>query len=137
MESPEFVYEVIIKESMLDMMGHLNHAAYLTVFEEARWDICARQGMTIERMQERGIGLVVIEANIHYRKELRARDRVVIRTRFLDIDRKIWRVSQTMHKDDKELCSTLHIKGAVFHLQERRLILGDAEWRSVFLGKDL
>jgi YbgC/YbaW family acyl-CoA thioester hydrolase len=137
MESIEYHYEVIVRESLLDVMGHLNHAAYLTLFEEARWDICAKQGMTIEAMQERGVGLVVIEAQIQYRKEVRARDRLIIKTRFSDVERKIWRVVQTMEKSSGELCSTIQIKGTVFDLKTRKIIAADAEWRSVFLGQKI
>jgi len=133
-ESIEYRYELIVRESMLDVMGHLNHAAYLTLFEEARWDLCANQGMTIEFMQERGIGLVVIEAQIRYRKEVRARERLIIKTRFSDVERKIWKASQTMEKSSGELCSTIQIKGTVFDLKTRKFISADAEWRSVFLG---
>ncbi len=139
MQSIEYSYEVMVKESMLDVMGHLNHAVYLTLFEEARWDICAIQGMTIERMQERGVGLVVIEAHIQYRKEVRARDRLLIRTQFQAVDRKIWQVSQSMSKSTikDELCATLRLKGAMFDLKQRKIILADQEWRDVFLGKNL
>jgi thioesterase III len=137
MESMEYRYETLVKESMLDVMGHLNHALYLTIFEEARWDICAAQGMTIEKMQERGIGLVIIEAHIQYRKEVRARDQLVIRTRFTDVERKIWRVEQHMEKIDGTPCAHLHLKGGMFDLKQRKMLLADREWRAVFLGSKL
>lgn len=137
MESMEYLYETSIKETMVDSMGHLNHALYLTVFEEARWDMCLVQGMTIEKMHERGIGLVVIEANVQYRKEVCAHDRVLIKTRFLDVHRKIWRVEQTMERADGSICAYLHLKGGMFDLKARKLLLADKEWRAVFLGNNL
>lgn len=137
MESMEYRYETVVKESMVDVMGHLNHASYLTVFEEARWDICAAQDMTIEKMQARGIGLVVIEAHIQYRREVRARDHLVIKTRFLDVDRKIWRVEQTMENAAGTVCSMLQLKGSMFDLKQRKIMLADSEWRAVFLGQKL
>lgn len=137
MESAEYHYETVVKETMVDAMGHLNHASYLTVFEEARWDICTAQNMTIEKMQERGIGLVVIEAHIQYRREVRAGDQLFIKTRFLDVDRKIWRVEQTMENAAGSVCSTVQIKGGMFDLKQRRMLLADSEWRAIFLGKKL
>lgn len=137
MESAEYRYETVVKESMVDSMGHLNHASYLTVFEEARWDICTAQNMTIEKMQERGIGLVVIEANIQYRREVRAGDHLVIRTRFMDVHRKLWRVEQTMENAAGTVCSTVQIKGGMFDLKERKMLLADREWRAIFLGQKL
>jgi acyl-CoA thioester hydrolase len=137
MESTEYRYETVVKETMVDAMGHLNHASYLTVFEEARWDICTAQNMTIEKMQERGIGLVVIEAHIQYRREVRAGDQLLIKTRFLDVDRKIWRVEQTMENATGSVCSTVQIKGGMFDLKQRKMLLADSEWRAIFLGKKL
>ncbi|WP_176736828.1 acyl-CoA thioesterase [Oligoflexus tunisiensis] len=137
MESAEYRYETVVKETMLDAMGHLNHASYLTVFEEARWDMCTAQGMTIEKMQARGIGLVVIEAHIQYRREVRGGEPLLIKTRFLDVHRKIWRVEQTMENAAGTVCSTLHLKGSMFDLRERKILLADSEWRAVFLGQGL
>ncbi len=137
MESTEYRYETVVKESMVDAMGHLNHASYLTVFEEARWDICHAQNMTIEKMQERGIGLVVIEAHIQYRREVRAGDRLLIKTRCMDVERKPWRVEQTMENAEGALCSTVQIKGGMFDLKERKMLLADSEWRAIFLGRKL
>ena len=121
----------------MDSMGHLNHASYLTVFEEARWDICHAQNMTIESMQARGIGLVVIEAHIQYRRELRAGEALLIKTRFRDVHRKLWRVEQTMENAQGQLCSHVEIKGGMFDLKERKMVLADSEWRAVFLGQKL
>jgi acyl-CoA thioester hydrolase len=137
MESAEYRYETVIKDSMLDAMGHLNHASYLTLFEEARWDICKAQNMTPEKMQERGIGLVVIEAHIQYRRELRAGERVLIKTRFRDVDRKIWRVEQSMENAETKVCSSIQIKGGMFDLKQRKILLADPEWRAIFLGEKL
>jgi len=137
MESAEYHYETLVKESMVDAMGHLNHASYLTVFEEARWDICAAQNMTVEKMQARGIGLVVIEAHIQYRREVRAGDQLLIKSRFLDVDRKIWRVEQSMENAAGTVCSLLQLKGAMFDLTNRKILLADSEWRKVFLGNRL
>jgi YbgC/YbaW family acyl-CoA thioester hydrolase len=136
-ESVEYRFETVVKETMLDAMGHLNHAAYLTVFEDARWDLCKAQGMTVEKMLARGIGLVVIEAHIQYRREVRGGEPILIKTRFLDVDRKIWRVEQTMENAAGTVCSTLQLKGGMFDLKQRKILLADSEWRAVFLGKSL
>ncbi|MDQ3235041.1 MAG: acyl-CoA thioesterase [Pseudobdellovibrionaceae bacterium] len=137
MESAQYHFTTVVQSSMVDGQGHLNHAYYLTVFEEARWDICLTQGMTLEKMHERGIGLVVIEANIQYRREVRAGDTLHIKTRFLDVHRKIWRVEQTMENAAGTACSMLQLKGSMFDLKERKILLADREWQAVFLGEKL
>lgn len=137
MDSQEYLYETVVRDEHVDSMGHLNHASYLTIFEEARWDICHAQNVTIESMQARGIGLVVIEAHIQYRREVRAGEALLIKTRFRDVHRKLWRVEQSMENAAGQLCSHVQIKGGMFDLKERKMLLADSEWRAIFLGQKL
>ena len=47
----EFIYTVMIKENHLDTFGHVNNAAYLTLYEEARWDFITKNGYGLEVIQ--------------------------------------------------------------------------------------
>ncbi len=44
MPYPKASYDVLILESHLDTFGHVNNAAYLTLFEESRWDFITKNG---------------------------------------------------------------------------------------------
>jgi hypothetical protein len=35
------------------------------------------------------------------------------------------------------VCSTVQIKGGMFDLKQRKMLLADSEWRAIFLGKKL
>ncbi|MCX6130826.1 MAG: hypothetical protein NTX25_17435, partial [Proteobacteria bacterium] len=89
----------------------------------------------IERIQARGVGLVVIEANIFYRQEIRARERLRIRTQFFHHDKKIWKAKQSMERSNGEICSRLELKACVFDLQKRCILAADPEWQAVFRGE--
>ena len=60
-----------VKSKHCDLYGHVNNASYLTLFEEARWDLVAANGYTLETVKETGKGPVILEANIKYLKEVR------------------------------------------------------------------
>jgi len=48
----EFEYEVQIKEMHLDSFGHVNNAAYVMLYEEARWDFITRNGFGLDYVLE-------------------------------------------------------------------------------------
>ncbi len=52
MPYPKATYEVLILESYLDSFGHVNNAAYLTLFEEARWDFITKNGYGLNKVLE-------------------------------------------------------------------------------------
>lgn len=62
METP--VYEVVIRESHLDTFGHVNNATYLTLFEEARWDIVRSRGFGLDDIKRTGLGPTLLEVNV-------------------------------------------------------------------------
>lgn len=85
-------FPVQIRESHLDVFGHVNNAKHLEIFEEARWDWITRGGFGLKEIFERGIGPVVLEANLRFQREAKNRDRMVVRTRTMEYDGKIGKV---------------------------------------------
>ena len=95
MNSKIFSYPTYIKEIHLDAFGHMNNAAYLTVFEEARWDLITKNGFGIQKINETGLGPTILEVKLKYLRELKARDNVDIQTRLLSYQKKIGILEQT------------------------------------------
>ena len=53
------IYEFLVKEQHLDSFGHVNNAVYLTLFEEARWDLVTQNGYGLEETAKRKLGPVI------------------------------------------------------------------------------
>ena len=49
-----FEYPLVILERHLDMLGHVNNATYLEIFEEARWDFIERRGHGLKNIMASG-----------------------------------------------------------------------------------
>jgi acyl-CoA thioesterase FadM len=73
-----YSYPLIIKEIYLDTFGHVNNATYLTLFEEARWDLITKNGYGLKKIQETGQGPTILEIKLLFLKELRVRENITI-----------------------------------------------------------
>lgn len=132
MDSHWFEHKTLIQETMLDVMGHLNHARYLTLYEEARWQHFYDAGHSLDAMMDAQMGFVVIDAYVSYLKEVKNREWITIRTRFLGMDRKVWTVEQEMIRPDGTQASTIKLKAGVFDLKQRKLRSMDPNWLKTF-----
>lgn len=118
---------MIIYETYLDTFGHMNNAMYLTLFEQARWDLITSNDYGIKKIQETGLGPIILQIDIRFLKELRIRDEVIIETRFISYKKKIGKMIQKMMRG-KEECTTAEITFGLFDMQERKLVLPTPEW---------
>ena len=134
MNAKLFIYPVIIKETYLDIFGHMNHATYLTLFEDARWEWVTQGGYGLKKMMATGIGPVVLEVKICYLKELRLRDEIVIETQFISFEGKIGKFTQKMVRAS-EVCCTAEFTFGLFDIKERKLILPTPEWIQAIAGE--
>ena len=121
-------YPVLIRESHLDVFGHVNNAKYLEIFEEARWDWITRGGFGLKEILERGIGPVVLEANLRFQREAKNRDKMIVRSRTLEYSGKIGKVEQVMTREDGKASCTALFTVALFDTRARKIISPTAEW---------
>lgn len=128
MLSPVFEYEVLIRESHLDVFGHVNNANYLEIFEEARWDLITRNGFGLAEVMARRIGPTILEAHLVFKSELRNRQRVVVKSWLESYERKIGTMVQRMVGErDQVHCEARFVFG-LFDLAARKLVEPTAEW---------
>ena len=127
MDSTIFSYPLIIKEMDLDTFGHVNNARYLTLFEDARWDLITKNGYGLKKIQETGFGPTLLEIKLTFLKELCLREAIVIETQIISYERKIGKLSQKMIRDGEVCCHAEFVMG-LFNLVERKLVLPTAEW---------
>ena len=53
-----------------DHMGHTNVQHYVSMFDQAGWNIFSDLGLTMQFFKQQGRGMAAIEQNIKYKKEL-------------------------------------------------------------------
>lgn len=122
-----FYYPLMIKEAHLDTFGHVNNATYLTLFEEARWDLVTKNGYGLKKIQETGLGPVILEIKLSFLKELFLRDEIIIETKMRAYVKKIAKISQKMIRNNEVCCEAEFIMG-FFDLNKRKLIPPTPEW---------
>lgn len=122
-------YEVLIRESHLDSFGHVNNAAYLELFEEARWEFITRNGYGLEQVQEFQKGPVVLELSMKFKKEITLREKIKITLELVGSKGKICRFRQEMIKADGAVATELELTFGLFDLKARRLIDPTPEWK--------
>jgi acyl-CoA thioester hydrolase len=124
-------YEVLIRENHLDTFGHMNNAAYLVLFEEARWEYITGHGYGLKKVQELQQGPVVLELTMNFRKEITLREKIKITTELVDYKGKIGHFRQEMIKEDGTIATQLTMTMGLFDLRTRRLIEPNPEWKKV------
>jgi acyl-CoA thioester hydrolase len=121
-------YPFTVLESHLDTFGHMNHATYLVVLEEARWDLLTGRGFGLEKVMESGISPVVLEVNIKFIKELRLRRKFVIETQLASFDRTVFKVRQEIKDAEDKVYCTAELTFALFDIEKRRIIAPTPDW---------
>lgn len=128
-----FSYPTTIKKEYLDLLGHVNHAVYFKLFEEARWDFVAKNGYGPKEVEKNQKGPVILEAHAYFKKELKEGDKITIQTEVLTFRRKTWEVEQKMINNG-QIYAEGRFKMGFFDMRERRLILPPHEWEKA-LGR--
>lgn len=130
-----YEYELMIQTTHLDTFGHVNNARYLELFEEARWDIIESGGYGLEKIQQTQIGPVLLEVKLQFKRELRNREKITIRTWATSNSGKIQTLRQVMiNSNGEEACVADFVLG-LFDLKARKLIVPTPEWNKA-LGLD-
>jgi thioesterase III len=129
------IYHTTIQDRHIDGLGHVNNAAYLTLFEEARWHVIAERGYTRAVVEETGLAPVVLEILVKFKRELRQGQSVRIETYGLSYDHRIGKMMQELYDDQDKLSSTAEIKFALFDLRTRKIVSATPAWLAA-LGLD-
>lgn len=123
-----FNYSFQVQEAHLDTFGHMNHATYLTIFEQARWDMITDRGYGLVKIHQIQIGPTILEANVKYKRELRLREKVRIETICSQWKGKIGVVDQKMFNEKEELCAEARLTVGIFDMKKRKLVEAPADW---------
>jgi thioesterase III len=129
MSSSSAVYDVLIRESHLDSFGHVNNAAYMVLFEEARWEWITQNGYDLNFIQRTKQGPVVLEVTVKFKKELTLREKIRITTEMTDYRGKIGHCAQKILKEDGSVAAEAVFVVGLFDLQTRKLLEPTETWK--------
>ncbi len=121
-----------IRSTQVDQFGHLNHAAYLELFEWARWEWGEAGGLDFKRMiNEDRIGPVIVRVEVDYRAEVRFHDEVRVSAALVAITSKMGHLLQLMHRPDGKLAAQARIRFLTMDLSKRRVVSFPQEFREM------
>ncbi|MFH2204982.1 MAG: acyl-CoA thioesterase [Elusimicrobiota bacterium] len=127
-ETKTIIYETMIREQYLDSLGHVNNAAYATLFEEARWQLVTDGGFGLDNVKRTGLSPVIIEMNLRFRREVCNREKIRIETRCLSYLGKISKLEQVMYNEKGEAACVGKFTFGLFDLNSRHLVDPTPEW---------
>lgn len=131
MADPIHTYSFTVQETHLDVFRHMNHAVYLELFEEARWDLITAGGFGLQRILATQIGPVVLDIAVTYKKELSAREKIVIKTyQGVLVNKLVMTLHQEMVKENGDLAASIKLSVGLFDMQKRKLLLPTQDWLS-------
>jgi acyl-CoA thioester hydrolase len=78
MRDYQYQIECEVRGYECDMQGHVNNAVYLNYLEHCRHEYLKSVGLNFTEITEGGLNLVVIRAELDYKRSLRCDDRFVI-----------------------------------------------------------
>lgn len=130
--SEKFFYKFTVEQGMLDEYGHVNNARYLTLFEEARWDILKKSGFGPEMVRKSMTGPVILEINIRFSRELLPGQIIQIETTSRRKNELVMYFDQVMLNEDGKIACKALFTSALFDLEKRKMIRPDEKWLKAF-----
>lgn len=121
-------YPVLIDESHLDFLGHVNNVAYLQLFEKARWQMITERGYGLKKMNELKQGPIILKITIQFKKEVLLRTKMTIESQTISYAGKVGIITQRMVSETGELHCEAELAIGLFDLRDRKLVEPTQEW---------
>ncbi|MGC9441745.1 acyl-CoA thioesterase [Streptomyces sp. WG5] len=121
--SEPFSVPVTVRGYETDTQGHLNQSVYLNYAEHARWALLQAAGIRQADLVAHGVGPVVLETTIRFRRELLAGDETTVTCAFEWGEGKTFRIRQVIRRtDDGTLAADIEGVGGLMDLNARKLV---------------
>lgn len=121
-------YPLTILEGHLDSFGHVNNAVYLSILEEARWDLITQNGYGLKEIQTTGLAPVILEIQIRFLRELKLREKVVIETQLKSYENRIALIYQEIKSNEGKIHCIAEFKVGLFSVKDRKLVKSTPAW---------
>ena len=86
-------------------MGLANNANYLSYFEVGRVEWMRASGISYRNLENEGIGLVVVEAHLIYKRAARFDDELTLRTELTELQRATLRFEYAVLRGEEEVAT--------------------------------
>ncbi|MCB0366942.1 MAG: acyl-CoA thioesterase [Bdellovibrionaceae bacterium] len=138
MSATPFSYSLTIREAHLDTFGHVNNATYLSLFEEARWELVTQRGYGLDQVRSRQHGPIILDVHLEFRKELKLREKVLITTKLLHYEKRVGQLYQEIVAESSPdlVFAKATFTFGLFDLKARRLIPPTDAWLYAIGAKD-
>lgn len=93
-------YRGVVYPWHCDHIGHMNVMWYVGKFDEGTWHLLASVGLTPMYLREQKRGMVAVNQNLTYKRELRAGDLVTVRSGVLEMKEKSIRFLHEMRNEE-------------------------------------
>ena len=109
-------------------MGHMNVMWYTGKFDEATWHLLALIGLTPSYLRDRKRGMVAVQQETTYRRELLAGDLITIHSGVLEMREKVVRFYHEMlNAETRELAARTTLTGVHLDTETRKSCAFPAE----------
>ncbi|OLT46578.1 thioesterase [Saccharomonospora sp. CUA-673] len=126
-ERAPFSIQTKVRTYELDPNGHVNHAVYHQYGEIARTELAVAAGV-MEGMLKQGIGIVMLESHIRFRRELHFGDEVTVTcTARFEEDKKVFWMDNVITKLDGTVSAEIESTLGLMDLDKRKLVPGPFE----------
>ena len=107
-----------------DHMNHMNVKFYVEKFDEATWNLFTYLGLSPNYLRENKKGMVALEQNIKYQKEVFAGDNIYVKSGVIDIKEKIIRFKHDMYiLESNEKVAETEIVGLHIDTENRKAVM--------------
>ena len=126
-----------VRATQVDLFGHLNNAAYLEIYEWARWEWAEAAGEDpVSWAQEKRIGPAILHIDLSFQKEIRLHEEITVRTWYHSMERIRAQIAQEMIKADGQVASKVLITYVMINLNTRKVISIPDEMRAMFAADE-
>ncbi|GDX79114.1 hypothetical protein LBMAG42_09250 [Deltaproteobacteria bacterium] len=119
---PPYRYPTTISPTQIDVLGHLNNAAYLAIFEAARWDVLRETGVAWDTLVSLGVSPVILEINLKFRREVRDGESLIVESTFSRTGPRRFIARQKMVDQAGKLRASAELVGTFFDVVNRRIV---------------
>lgn len=116
------LFDLTVRSTDIDFIGHVNNAKYLEYMEWARFDWICQKGFTLEQLNRMGVMPVVVNLNINYRKELRMLEEVQIRTTLVKLGTKSFVLRHELFNRREELVADCEVTMVMIDAKLRKSV---------------
>lgn len=114
-------YRGVVYPWHCDHIGHMNVMWYVGKFDEGTWHLLANVGLTPTYLREQKRGMVAVQQNLTYKRELRAGDLITVRSGVLEMKEKSIRFFHEMKNEETgEVAAIAVYKGVHTDSESRR-----------------